>query len=292
MRNMKVLLKLLGAVSLSTIASSSVIACCTKIPESSFDIAKLLGWSDTDGKSLINQKLNYDNTANKEKYSIIVDDSLIRPTALFKTKLLIQGSVLGKFKAKDGQSAKLLLDLGFKSGNKNKDYSDADVTSITSLSAVIKTNNPGKIKKNGITDFKITGGTCQIEIKNNDTLLKTFSIKTKESNLLVPDAVNKIIQKSSNSWNITFAQTAAYKENQSVITQLPWNTDSDGQKAQKQFNELLKILNLSNYTLLWSLDSDKDQTITTYTNVKTLLTIEFSEIKVWGPNVCGIPSSV
>ncbi|WP_395473128.1 hypothetical protein [Spiroplasma endosymbiont of Nomada rufipes] len=294
MRNIKTLLKLLGAVSLSTVAASSVVACGAKTPESHADIAKLLGWYDTDGKSLIVQKLNYDSTVRKEKYSIIADDSLIKPTALFKTKLLVQGSVVGKFKAKNVESAKLLYDLGFKSGNESQDYSDTDVTSITSLSAVLQNNNSGKIEKKDTTDFKVASGTCQIEVKSNNTVLKKINIKTKESDLLVPSVVSQMIQKSSSAWNITFEGTSAYKQNQPVIKQLPWNSDTDGQKAKKQFKSLCKLLGLVKNSdilvhLSWSSDSQGKQIINTYTNAPAFLTIMFGDIKVWGPVNCGTP---
>lgn len=293
MRNMKTLLRLLGSVSLSTVVASSVVACATKTPpEEHVDAARLLGWYDAKGNSLINQKLNYDDTVDIKKYSIIVDSSLITVTSLFKSKLLVTNDTTGskKYKAINTDAAKLLKELGFTSGNEKKDYSSEEVTAISSLSAVVKTNNPGKIVKSDTTDFKAVGGTCQIEVKNN-TVLKTFNIKTRESDLAVPKIVSEIIQKSLNAWNITFAGTLAYKQNQPVITQLPWNSDADGQKAEKQFNSLLKILGFDTPDLLWSSDNQGKQKITTYTSASAFLTIKISEIKVWDTVDCGRPDA-
>lgn len=72
MRSMKTLLRLLGAVSLTTVAASSVVACGSKAPEIHVDVAKLLDWYDAQGKSKINQKLNKDDIAGQENIQLLL----------------------------------------------------------------------------------------------------------------------------------------------------------------------------------------------------------------------------
>lgn len=62
MRSMKTLLRLLGAVSLTTVAASSVVACGKdKVKNMDTQVQKDFGFLDADGKSTIKVKLLLNN---------------------------------------------------------------------------------------------------------------------------------------------------------------------------------------------------------------------------------------
>lgn len=285
MRSMKTLLRLLGAVSLTTVAASSVVACGSKAPEIHVNVAKLLDWYDAQGKSLISQKLNKDDTVGQEKYSIIADDSLIKLPELFKTKLLIQGSAAGKFKAKNTEATKFLSDLGFKSGSESKDYSTDDVTKITALIAKVTSSTSGKIEENGTSDFKVGDGTCQVDIMNkvgNDAkVVKSYTIKTiKNDTLKVPFVVSSIVKTE----NLNFTKEKGYVQGGKVLTSLPWKDDKSVEK--NLYDSLVKLFGKE--SLNWTSDSVGQTPITTFpTSGKAYLTIKFWNIKVSANLDCG-----
>lgn len=285
MRSMKTLLRLLGAVSLTTVAASSVVACGSKAPDLHVDVAKLLDWYDVQGKSKINQQLTKDDTPGKEKYSIIADDSLIKPTELFKNKLLIQGFAVGKFKAKNTEATKFLSDLGFKSGSESKDYSTDDVAKITALIAKVTSSTPGKIEENGTTDFKVSDGTCQVDImdKTGDSakVIKSYTIKTlKNDTLRVPNTVTKIVKTT----NLDLTKEKGYVQGGKVITSLPWKNDKSAEK--NLYDSLFKLFGKE--SLIWTSDQAGQTVITTYpTSGSAYLIVKFGNIKV-SPNLdCG-----
>lgn len=287
MRSMKTLLRLLGAVSLTTVAASSVVACGSKAPEIHVDVAKLLDWYDAQGKSKINQKLNKDDTVGQEKYSIIADDSLIKLPELFKTKLLIQGSATDKFKAKNTEATKLLSDLGFKSGSESKDYSTDDVTKITALIAKVTSSTPGKIKENTQKiDFNVENGTCQVDImdKAGDgaKVVKSYTIKTLKNDILkVQFEVSSIVKTA----NLDFIKDKGYVQGGTVLTTLPWKSDKSAEK--KLYDSLVNLI--GSQKLVWSTNAAGTEIINTYpASGKAYLTVRFGDVKVSSHLDCGI----
>lgn len=286
MRSMKTLLRLLGAVSLTTVAASSVVACGSKAPEIHVDVAKLLDWYDAQGKSKINQKLNKDDTVGQEKYSIIADDSLIKLPELFKTKLLIQGSAADKFKAKNTEATKLLSDLGFKSGSESKDYSTDDVTKITALIAKVTSSTPGKIKENtGKTDFNVENGTCQVDIMdksgNDAKVVKSYTIKTIETNNLGISSESISIVTLV---NLDFIKDKGYVQGGTVLTTLPWKSDKSAEK--KLYDSLVNLI--GSQKLVWSTNAAGTEIINTYpASGKAYLTVRFGDVKVSRHLDCG-----
>ncbi|WDA54625.1 MAG: hypothetical protein PPFGHCPK_01081 [Spiroplasma endosymbiont of Drosophila atripex] len=196
MRSIKITLKMMSAITLTSISTSSIIACeydSIKVPDLNSRYAKLLGWYNSDNSiSLIQQKLSYDS--NNEKYLIIADDSLITPDNLFKNKLLITGSTSKKYKARNEHAAAFLQELGYTSGNENQDYSSYDVNEISNLIAKVRNSNPAKITENNENDFQVSDGTCQIDIVNKDDkidkLITSYTINTSKNNQL---GINNII---------------------------------------------------------------------------------------------------
>ncbi|WP_338960518.1 hypothetical protein [Spiroplasma endosymbiont of Lasioglossum villosulum] len=136
--------------------------------------------------------MSYDS--NNEKYLIIADDSLIIPDNLFKNKLLITGSTSKKYKARNEHAVAFLQELGYTSGNENQDYSNYDVNEISNLIAKVRNSNPGKITENNQNDFRVSDGTCQIDIltkdEKNEKLITSYTINTSKNNEL---GINNII---------------------------------------------------------------------------------------------------
>lgn len=288
MRSMKTLLRLMGGAALTTVAASSVVACGTqtKAPALNGKYAALLGWYSDENTSTINQKLkNDESAAGQEKYSIIADDSLIKPTELFKTKLLIQGSDASKFKAKNPEATKFLSELGFKSGSENKDYSTDDVTKITELIAKVTSSTSGKIEENGTSDFKVGDGTSQVDIMykvgNDAKVVKSYTIKTiKNDTLGVPTEVSSVVTIA----NLDLTKAKGYVQSGTVLTTLPW---ADGKTKEKNlYDSLVKLFGKE--SLNWTSDSDMQMPITTYPTIgNAYLTIKFGNIKVLTNLDCG-----
>ncbi|WP_339046206.1 hypothetical protein [Spiroplasma endosymbiont of Colias croceus] len=291
MRSMKTLLRLLGAVSLTTVAASSVVACGSKSPEIHVDVAKLLEWYDANGKSKINQKLNKNDTTGKENYSIIADDSLIKTAELFKTKLLIQGSAAGKFKAKNTEATKFLSDLGFNSGSDSKDYSIDDVTKITALIAKVTSSTPGKIEANGTTDFKVSDGTCQVDIMNkagNDaTVVKSYTIKTLKNDALNINAsviTNLIVNKDG----LKLTDSEGFKQGQPISNfKLKINSD----KKQKQFDSLITLLNTNVNTKFFNAVTGGTEVTGNFPTTKVFLEIHFGNVILSSRIDCDVPNA-
>ncbi|WJG71368.1 hypothetical protein [Spiroplasma ixodetis] len=291
MRSMKTLLRLLGAVSLTTVAASSVVACGSKAPEIHVDVAKELDWYDAQGKSKIKQKLNRDDTVGKEKYSIIADDSLIKPTELFKTKLLIQGSTVGKFKAKNTEATKFLSDLGFKSGSESKDYSTDDVAKITALIAKVTSSTPGKIEENGTTDFKVSDGNCQVDIMDKvgdgAKVVKSYTIKTLKNDTLDINATvitNLIVNKNG----LKLTDSEGFKQGQ-PISSFKLKIKSD--IKQKQFDSLIILLNTNVNTKFFSAVTGGTEVTGNFSTTKVFLEIHFGNVVLSSRIDCGIPNA-
>lgn len=285
MRSMKTLLRLLGAVSLTTVAASSVVACGSEPePELNVDVAKLLNWYDAQGSTLIRQIIGYNNS---KVLSIIADDTLIKPTELFKNKLLIEGSAAGKFKAKNSEATKLLSELGFKSGSDSKDYSDADVASITKLIAKVTNNNPGKIQESGTTDFKVSDGISQVNIMDKDEdnakILKSYTIKTLKNDTLNLPSLMSIVVKTT---TLDLSKEKGYVQGGNVLTSLPWKKDD----MKKIYGDYVNCFKSFKEELIWTSDSVGQNPITTYpTTGNAYLTIKFGNVKVINVLDCGEP---
>lgn len=277
MRSMKTLLRLLSAVSLTTVAASSVVA-CGSVPELHVDVAKLLQWYDAQGNSLINQKLNKNDIDNKEKYSIIADNSKITIANLFKDKLLIQGSAAGKFKAKNIEAAKFLSDLDFKSGSESKDYSDDEVTRITALSAKVNNNIPGKIEENGTIDFKVDAGICQVDIMDKNgqgaKIVKSFTIKTLKNDTL---GINKEVITNTivNKNGLKLTNIEGFKQGQPISN---FKLKLKSKPKQKQFDSLVKLLNTNVTTKFFAADSGGTALTGNFPNSKVFLEINFGNV--------------
>ncbi len=279
MRSMKTLLRLMGAVTLSTVAASSVVACGNaKAPQLNGKYAVLLGWYSDETTSNINQKLNKDETVS-EKYSIIADDSKIVSDNLFKNQLLTQGSVADKFKAKNVDAAKFLVDLGFKSGNESQDYSQTDTDAIKTLKVKITSTEAGKIEANsGKTDFNVGAGTCQISIMDKDGAdaksIKDYTINTlKKDNIGVPNVVSSLVKKD----NLVLTKKNGYEQEVKVLTSLSWVTGKD--KEKKLYDSLVKLFGKE--SLSWASDASGQNSITTYpASGKAYLMVNFGNVKV------------
>lgn len=246
------------------------------VPELHVDVAKLLQWYDAQGNSLINQKLNKNDTDNKEKYSIIADNSKITIANLFKDKLLIQGSAAGKFKAKNIEAAKFLSDLDFKSGSESKDYSDDEVTKITALSAKVNNNIPGKIEENGTTDFKVDAGICQVDIMDKNgqgaKIVKSFTIKTLKNDTL---GINKEVITNTivNKNGLKLTNIEGFKQGHPIS-----NFKLKSKSKQKQFDSLVKLLNTNVTTKFFAADSGGTALTGNFPNSKVFLEINFGNV--------------
>ncbi|BET39582.1 hypothetical protein [Spiroplasma ixodetis] len=285
MRSMKTLLRLLGAVSLTTVAASSVVACGTEPePKINVDVAKLLNWYDAQGNTLIKQIIGYNNS---KVLSIIADNSKINTANLFKDKLLIQGSAADKFKAKNSEATKLLSEFGFKTGSDSKDYSDADVASITKLIAKVTNNNPGKIEESGTTDFKVSDGISQVNIMDKDEdnakILKSYTIKTlKNDTLSLPILMSNVV----NTTTLDLSKEKGYVQGGNVLTSLPWKKDD----MKKSYGDYVNCFKSFKEELIWTSDSFGQKPITTYpTTGNAYLTIKFGNVKVINVLACGEP---
>ncbi|WP_342260732.1 hypothetical protein [Spiroplasma endosymbiont of Notiophilus biguttatus] len=295
MRNMKTLLRLMGAAALTTVAASSVVACGTQTKAPALDgkYATLLGWYDADNKtSKIAQELKKDDTAGKEKYSIEAVATLITATN-FKNVLLTEGTApdTGKFKAKDADAAAFLKDLGFTSGSTSAFYKAEEVTSITALSATVESTESGKIEANtGKNDFNVAAGTCQINIMDKATgddpkSVKKYTIDTvKKDKLDVPAAVAAIVEKG----NLALTPANNFKKDVKVLTSLPW---ADGKTKEKNlYDSLVKLI--GDQKLVWSTTADGDA-INKYPNDITtdvFLRVIFGEVKVVSFKVDKMPA--
>lgn len=274
MRSMKTLIRLMGAVTLSTVAASSVVACGTnaKAPALKGDYAALLGWYDADKTtSKIQQKLNKNETiANKEKYEVIAVDTIIMNTN-FKDSLLTPSTNLGKFIAKSADAAKFLVELGFKSGSEKEDYENTEVTSITHLKAKVTSSEAGTIKANTRnTDFVVVAGTCQISIimdKDGTDVksIKNYTINTlQKDDLGVPSEVTTLVVVG----NLGLTSAKGYKKDGNVLTSLPWVTKKE--KEERLYNSLIELI--GGAKLEWYADKTDETVMTKYPNTDTTKT--------------------
>ncbi|WP_425382926.1 hypothetical protein [Spiroplasma endosymbiont of Melieria omissa] len=286
MRNMKTLLRLMGAAALTTVAASSVVACGTqtKAPALNGKYAALLGWYSNENTSTINQELKKDeSTTGKENYSvaIVATDNTKITTTKFNEKLLKAGTGTDsdKFQAISDDAAAFLKDLGFTPDSK-KFYSADDVKGITALSAKVESTEAGKIEANsGKTDFNVAAGTCQINIMDKATgddakSVKKYTINTlKKDTLGVPAEVAAIVIKT----NLALTKEKKFKKNGDVLTCLPW---ADGKTKEKNlYDSLVKLV--GGQKLVWS-TTDGGTAINKYPNDVTtdvFLRVMFGEAK-------------
>ncbi|WP_338973373.1 hypothetical protein [Spiroplasma endosymbiont of Tricholauxania praeusta] len=297
MRNMKTLLRLMGAAALTTVAASSVVACGTqtKAPALNGKYAALLGWYSDENTSTINQELKKDDTAGKESYSISVlaaDSTKITATK-FNEKLLKagDGADVDKFKAKDADAAAFLKDLGFTSGSTTAFYKAEEVTSITALSAKVESTEAGKIEAVGTTDFKVAAGTCQINIMDKATgddakSVKKYTISTlKKDTLGVPAQVDTLVQ----SAKLDLTKANGFEQGKDVLKSLPWKTENS--KEKNLYNSLVNLFSKDKVSLVWTSDDQGQTVIPKYTAQKVYLTVKFGEVKVTNTLDFGTPQA-
>lgn len=284
MRSMKTLLRLMGAVTLSTLAASSVVACGpnTKAPALDGKYAALLNWYDADNKTTkIEQKLNKIIASGQEKEEIIAKDDMIKSTN-FKDRLLVSGSAVGKWKAKSPDAAKFLADLRFESGNDQKDYSDNDVTAITNLKAEVTSSEAGKVEANTANnDFKVAAGTCQISIIKSNGDSKSYTINTlKKDTLAIPTEVAKFVTADS----LVLTKEKGYVQDGKVLKFLSWKDNV--KTEEKLYNFLVRLFGKE--SLIWTSDDAGKTKIDKYpTSGKAYLTIKFGDVQVLTAMDCG-----
>ncbi|MBP1527428.1 MAG: hypothetical protein H9Q66_05875 [Spiroplasma ixodetis] len=296
MRNMKTLLRLMGAAALTTVAASSVVACGTqtKAPSLNGKYATLLGWYSNENTSLINQELKKDDTAGKESYSISVpaaDNTKITATK-FNEKLLKAGTGADsdKFQAISDDAAAFLKDLGFTPDSK-KFYSADDVKKITALSAKVESTEAGKIEAAGTTDFKVEAGTCQINIMDKATgddakSVKKYTINTlKKDALGVPAAVYTLVELAK----LDLTKANGFEQGKDVLKSLPWKAANS--KEKNLYNSLVNLFSKDKVSLVWTSDDQGQTVVPKYTDQKVYLTVKFGEVKVTNTLDFGTPQA-
>ncbi|WP_252320097.1 hypothetical protein [Spiroplasma endosymbiont of Lariophagus distinguendus] len=296
MRNMKTLLRLMGAAALTTVAASSVVACRTqtKAPALNGKYATLLGWYSNENTSLINQELKKDDTAGKESYSISVpaaDNTKITATK-FNEKLLKAGTGADsdKFQAVSDDAAAFLKDLGFTPDSK-KFYSADDVKKITALSAKVESTEAGKIEAAGTTDFKVEAGTCQINIMDKATgddakSVKKYTINTlKKDALGVPAAVYTLVELAK----LDLTKANGFEQGKDVLKSLPWKAANS--KEKNLYNSLVNLFSKDKVSLVWTSDDQGQTVVPKYTDQKVYLTVKFGEVKVTNTLDFGTPQA-
>ncbi|WP_342266277.1 hypothetical protein [Spiroplasma endosymbiont of Villa modesta] len=170
MRNIKTLLKLLGAVSLSTVAASSVVACGgganpnpTPTKEMDVQVKKDFGFLDTNANSLV--KLSIDINATSKLASWKSEQLAITATALLKGNT-------GEQKAKSNDAANFLvnvLKIEAKTGEgENRIF---EVKKTNEISINVQSYSPAISKKAGNADYVVTGGTLIFNFQKNDKSL-------------------------------------------------------------------------------------------------------------------------
>ncbi|WP_339048742.1 hypothetical protein [Spiroplasma endosymbiont of Colias croceus] len=296
MRNMKTLLRLMGAAALTTVAASSVVACGTqtKAPALNGKYATLLGWYSNENTSLINQELKKDDTAGKESYSISVpaaDNTKITATK-FNEKLLKAGTGADsdKFQAVSDDAAAFLKDLGFTPDSK-KFYSADDVKKITALSAKVESTEAGKIEAAGTTDFKVEAGTYQINIMDKATgddakSIKKYTINSlKKDALGVPAAVYTLVELAK----LDLTKANGFEQGKDVLKSLPWKAANS--KEKNLYNSLVNLFSKDKVSLVWTSDDQGQTVVPKYTDQKVYLTVKFGEVKVTNTLDFGTPQA-
>lgn len=275
MRNIKTLLRLLGAVSLSTVAASSVVACgggdndSTKLLNGK--VSQNLKLTDTNGKGLRLPTINVDYT-DKSKVTWKIDETSIKINELVKNDK----------KAKDKESFDFLKDIlkiKIDSGTKLEDT----IFNETELNAVIITISDINVdlKPNKINnDFYIANGSYNIMFTNGDTQTNKYKIVTK---LMSKNDKNDFIynifpkQLTNIDFNSTFQNE--FKIGQPVSKfQVGINLASklgttDNAKEILGFQKLIKI----NVNILVSKNDKTEGNFTT--NDKIQVQFTFNEVK-------------
>lgn len=174
MRSMKTLLRLLGAVSLSTVAASSVVACGDKPKDKAKDfdakVSQNLGLTDADGKGLISPTMNFDDT-DKSKVTWEINLNSIK----------LESLVGSDKKAKDKESfifLKDVLNIKIDSGTKLEDaiFNDTQIKAATITVSDINVDLKPNEKKN---DFYVKNGSYNIMFTNGTTKTAKYKIGTK-----------------------------------------------------------------------------------------------------------------
>lgn len=270
MKKFKKILATTATMGISTTATLSTVACDNySLPQLDSKYAQLLGWYDTDGNSLISQKLNYDNTSDSEKYLVIADDHLMKINSLF-SKLLRTGAPPHKYRAVNANAAHFLEDLGFKSGDEIGVYSDEEYAEIVSLTVSIKNTFPGEIKEKYTEDsFELEAGKCQIDIIKNNEILKSYIINTADNkDLDVSQEFRKILPDLKLYNNVGVKKGSLASDFKLEFA--PYK--------QKQWEALISLLNTKVYTFFYDAAKNGNK-ITRFVNVQRVwLQVDFGKV--------------
>lgn len=174
MINIKILLRLLGTFSLTTVLSTSVIACYNDPDKNKIimiQVWKDFGFIDSEGNSLVDLHTTIDNETKLAKWQsdsltwgvaasnlLLTDDNLTKAKSVDSSNFLVD---ILKLKAESGVGADRL----FK-------RIDADLIKLK-----IKEYLPKIIKNSNNSNYKIDGGTISIKfVKDNIQLGKDYSL--------------------------------------------------------------------------------------------------------------------
>lgn len=242
MKNMKYLIKLFGALALTTGAATSVVACYDPADDAvtlKAEYAKLLGLDTVkqelaDNYSKVEIKLgNFDDATIKSRFEALLNADNI---------------------AKDKDATAFLKELGFTADAKGV-YKDADT--IKALKTVAKDTDVkiGTIsKKSNSNDFVISTGTVNFTVNKADgTLIKTYKLEVAATDLAVPAKVAVLLEKdnldllNALSGYVTGQPTSGFK--------ITFKTEKN--EEETKYNNLLNILGVaSKVTFNWSESGD------------------------------------
>lgn len=275
MKNIKKILSLISAVTLTTCAATSTVACNyqTSIPNLNYKYGVLLKlYDENSAMSLLQQELKYEG----DEYFITVDEEIINRIS-FRECLLLNG------KAKNSIAKDFLKELGFTSGSVRKPYSETDFFAILKLTAKVINNHLSTISvKNDNSDFQVYNSSCQIDIMNGDELVKPYIINTKYSDLKISDElINNV-----GLYDLKLSILEGFKVGWPIANfQLKFQSEN----RQKRFNVLVKILN-ANIILKFYNKSDKGKELTgNFENSKVYLQILFDSVAITNRIDCSKP---
>jgi len=270
MKNMKYLIKLFGALALTTGAATSVVACdkASDAPTLDSKYATLLGLN------VVNQSLTAD--FSKVEINTAAAFTISTVKAKFENMINTNGDISSTDTTNIGA---FLKELGFTVTADNK-CSKEDAAIIRELKLVIKEPTKdvkaGTVAKNTAgTDFIINKGTVKFEVqKKDDTVVKTYSLEVKAiDNLGVPtkfaaflNANTKLDLNENNSKFVKNGQTSAFK--------LLFKVSEDTTK----YNALLKTLGNPAVTFIFKINGSEITQFTTGSVVN--LTIKFGDVTV------------
>lgn len=274
MRTMKTLLRLLGAVSLTTLAASSVVACCgDKAKNLDSKVAQNLKLIDNKGKGLVSPTINVDAT-DKSKVTWKIDLNAI------KVEILVQSDK----KAKDKESfdfLKNVLKIKIDSGTKLEDaiFNNAQLKAATITFSDINVDlKPIKIKN----DFYVKNGSYNIMFTNGTTKTAKYKIVTKlgSENDLTGVLKNNIFSIEKTDFNSAFQ--GEFKVGESVNKfQVNKNLISMLDNSKDNVKKIFGIQKLVNSGTLELIVTKNDKTTGNFTtNDKITVSFKIGEVMI------------